>query len=181
MDLKREFSLRAIGTYLVVLAVAPVVAGSLWGLVAGTIGNFTISHSPKYQQKISSFLIERGVDPADDSGFQKLSKKDRETFVKMTNEMLSEVNWFFVTLFVGAATFGLVGFVGGIFAGGWLLAGVIIPLSFLIYNPLLRFEKTENLSHLEIGTVLFTEFVVCLLLAFCGSRFAWKRSEKANL
>ena len=60
-------------------------------------------------------------------------------------------------------------------------AGVIIPLSFLIYNPLLRFEKTENLSHLEIGTVLFTKFVVCLVLAFCGSRFAWKRPVKANL
>ena len=181
MDLKREFTLRAIGSYLVVLAAAPLVAGFLWGLVGSTIGNFTISHNPKYQQKISSFLIERGVDPADDSGFQKLSKKDREAFVKMTNEMLSDVNWFFVTLFVGAVSFGLVGFVGGIFAGGWVPAGVIIPLSFLIYNPLLRFEKTENLSHLEIGTVLFTKFVVCLLLAFCGSRFAWKRPVEANL
>ena len=135
-----------------------MVAGSLWGLVGGTIGSFTISHNPKYQQKISSFLIERGVDPADDSRFQKLSKKDREAFVNMTNETLADVNWFFVTLFVGALTFGLVGFVGGIFAGGWLLAGVIIPLSFLIYNPLLRFEKTQNLTHLEIGTVLLTEF-----------------------
>jgi len=124
-------------------------------------------------------LIERGVDPASDSGFQKLSKKDREAFVKMTNEMLSDVNWFFVTLFVGAVTFGLVGFVGGIFAGGWLLAGATIALSFLIYNPLLRFEKTENLSRLEIGTVLFTEFAVYLLLAFCGTRFAWKRPEKS--
>ena len=180
MDLKREFTLRAIGTYLLVLAAGPLVAGFLWGLVGGAIGSFTISHNPKYQQKISSFLIERGVDPAGDSGFQKLSQKDREAFVKMTNEMLSDVNWFFVTLFVGAVTFGVVGFVGGIFAGGWLLAGTFIPLSFLIYNPLLRFERTENLSPLEIGTVLFTEFAVCLLLAFCGSRFAWKRPEKAN-
>lgn len=123
MDLKREFTLRAIGTYLVVLAAAPVAAGSLWGLVGGMIGSFTISHNPKYQQKISSFLIERGVDPADDSGFQKLPKKDREAFVKMTNEMLSDVNWFFVTLFVGTVTFGIVGFVGGIFAGGWAAGG----------------------------------------------------------
>jgi len=94
--------------------------------------------------------------------------------------MLADVNWFLVTLVVGAATFGLVGFVGGIFTGRWLLAGVLIPLSFLIYNPLLQFEKTENLSPLEVGAVLFTEFVIGLLLAFCGSRFAWKRSQKAN-
>ena len=35
----------------------------------------------------------------------------------MTNEMLSDVNWFFVTLFVGAVSFGLVGFVGWNFCG----------------------------------------------------------------
>jgi CDP-diglyceride synthetase len=178
MDVKSEFTARAISTYLVALAVGGVLTGFVWGLTGGVIGSFTISHNPEYRQKINSFLLERGIDPASDSGFQKLSKDDREAFVKMTNEMLSDVNWFFVTLFVGVVTFGLVGFIGGLFARGWVLAGAVIPLSFLIYNPLLRFEKTEKLSVLEIGTILFTQFAVCLFLAFCGARLTWKRIQK---
>jgi hypothetical protein len=182
--LKQEFTVRALVVYLLAVAVAWILTEAVWGATVGIVGGLSIARNPEYQQKVLSLMKDKGVD-SDASraearkAYQNMSKEERQELMEMTKEVLSDVNWLFVTVFVSAVVFGIVGFFGGLIARAWLLAGAVPALSFALNNPVIRFGMAKGLSTLQkVAVVILAQFAVCYLLAYCGARLGLKRKQK---
>lgn len=184
MNLKNEFAVRAYVAYLIGLAAAWILTEVVWGATGGIVAGLIVARDPQYQQKVDSFLKERGVDPQTDaagarSAYQSLSKEDKEELMKLSKEAMAHVNWFCVTLFVSAVVFGLVGFLGGLFSRAWLLAGAVPALSFLTNNPVVRFLLARELPVLQkVIVIVLAQFAVCYCLAYCGARLGLRRQRQ---
>ncbi|MHC4502678.1 MAG: hypothetical protein ACYTFI_05175 [Planctomycetota bacterium] len=185
MNLKREFSARSALVYLVALPLVYVLTEVLWGATGGLLGGLVIARDPEYQQKVASFLEERGIDERADakaakSAYGSLSQEDKKELERMTLAIMARVNWFYVTLFVSAAVFALVGFLGGFAARGWILAGTVPALSFLVHNPL-RFRMARDLpTGQTVIVIALAQFAVCFALAYCGARLGLRRDARKD-
>jgi hypothetical protein len=177
MDLRNEFTGRAVAIYVIALVITVILTPIAWGLTGGILGGLAMSRNVEYQERIETFLKEKGLDPQDNSALQKLSKTDRNFIASLINPTLADINWFLVILIVSLLTFGLVGFLGGVFARKWALAAAVPLLSFLGPNPL-KSPKAELFSTLEQSIIVCAQFAVCLGLAYCGARLAIKRQER---
>ena len=102
----------------------------------------------------------------------------------LTKEVMSDSNWFAVTIFVSFVVFCITGFLGGFIARAWVLAGAVPAISFLTNNPVVRFPMAKDLPMLEkIIVVVFAQLSVCYILAYLGARLGLKRKlkkERAN-
>jgi hypothetical protein len=187
MKLEREFTLRALLVYAVSLAVAWILTEVVWGATGGIVGGLTIARNSEYQQKVTAFLKDRGItsDSTQDKAqilYEDLSRQDRQELMIMSKDLLADINWFSVTLFVSAVVFGVVGFLGGLFARAWVLAGVVLALSFLINNPLIRFPMARDLPEVQkLIVFLVSQFAICYLFAFCGAKLGLKRQYKKEM
>jgi len=128
-------------------------------------------------------MKDKGADPdASRAGarkaYESLSKENRHELMNMSKDVLSDVNWFPVTLFVSAVVFGIVGFFGSMIARSWLLAGAVPALSFLTNNPIIRFPMAKDLPTVQKVIVVVAQFAVCCLLAYCGAKLGMKRKQK---
>ena len=188
MKLKSQFTIRALSAYLFALAAAFILTEVVWGATGGAVCGLYMRRNPVYREKAISFLRERGINPDSNSAdltksYQSLSEEDKREYMKIAKELAKEairyVNWFYMTFFVSAVVFGLVGFLGGLFARGWLLAGAVPALSFLTNNPLIRFGMAKGISTFQkVIVVILAQFAVCYLLAYCGARLGCKRQQK---
>ena len=184
VSLKREFTVRGLVVYVVALAVAWILTEVVWGATGGLVGGLWIARNPEYQQKISSFMKEKGVAPdasrADArKAYENLSKEDRQELMRMSKEALADINWFPVTIFVSAIVFGVVGFLGGFITRAWVLAGTVPALSFLTNNPIIRFPMAKDLPAVQqVIVVVVAQFAICYLLAYCGAKLGLKRKQK---
>ena len=186
MNLRAEFTVRVFVVYLAALAMAWILTEGVWGATGGLVGGLSIARNPEYIQKVTSFLKDKGADPnASRAEARKayqglcLSKGDKQELMKMSKETLSDINWFPVTIFVSAIVFGTVGFLGGLIARAWLFAGAVPALSFLLNNPVIRFNMAKDLSTLQkVIVVVPAQFAVCYLLAYCGARLGLRRKHK---
>ena len=96
----------------------------------------------------------------------------------MAREILACINWFVVTMFVSAVVFGLAGFLGGLLARSWLLAGAVPAFSFLTTNPVTRFPMAKDLPVLQkVIVIVFAQFAVCYLLVYWGARLSTRRQR----
>jgi hypothetical protein len=184
MNIRNQFTVRALVVYLVALAAAWILTEVVWGATGGLVGGLSTALNPEYQQKVTSFMKDKGVD-SDASraealkAYQALSKEEKKQLMEMSKEALSDINWFPVTIFVSAVVFGIVGFLGGLIARTWLLGGAVPSLSFLLNNPVIRFQMAKDLSTLQkVIVVVLAQFVVCYLLAYCGARLGLRRKHK---
>ncbi len=151
MNIKEQFTVRPIVVCLVGVAVAWVLTEVVWGATGGVVGGLSIARNPEYQQKIMSFMKDKGVNSDASRSearkvYQNLSQEDRRELMEMSKTLLSDINWFPITIFVSAVVFGLVGFLGGFIARAWILAGAVPALSFLTNNPVIRFQMAKDLS-----------------------------------
>jgi len=184
VNLKREFSARSALVYLIALALVYVLTEVFWGATAGLVGGLIIARDPEYQQKVTSFLEERGIDEQADakaakSAYASLSREDKKELERMTLVTMARVNWFYVTLFVSALVFGLVGFLAGLFSRAWLLGGAVPALSFLANNPVVRFRMASDLSTgQKMIVIALAQFAVCFALAYCGARLGLRRDAR---
>lgn len=184
MDLGAGFTVRAIIVYVVAVAVASIMIEGAWGATAGLVAGLSIAQDPAYQQRIADVVKEKG--PGSDSArsegpkaYQNLQQEEKKELMRATKKLLAEVNWFWVTLFASVFVFGLVGFLSGLIARAWLLAGVVPALSFFTNNPIIRFAMARELSIVQkVGIVIVGQFVICYVLAYCGCRVSLKRKEK---
>lgn len=184
MNLKREISIRTVAVYLIAVATAWILTEVVWGATGGIIAGLSIASNKEYQLKMTSFLEERGIDPQANTtsaktSYENLSEEDMKELKKMSQKVLAGVNWFYVTLFVSAVVFSLVGFLGGFFARGWLIAGSMPILSFLTNNPVIRFHMAKDLSIIQkVLVIVLAQFVVCYLLAYCGAILGLKCEQR---
>jgi len=177
MDLKSEFTRRTLIVYIVAIVAPVILTPLIWGLAGGVIGGFAWSRNPQHIQVLESFLKARGMAPTDEHGFRKLSEVDKQAFTDLSVQFLSDIYWFLLILSVSVLMFALVGFLGGLLARTWALAGIVPALSFFITNPLMS-PKADSFSTLEKAIIVCVQFGSCLGLAFCGARLASKRHEK---
>lgn len=178
MNLKREINIRTIVVYLIAFAAASYLIEVVWGTTAGVVGGLSLVSNKESLLEITSFLEERGIDQEANNtnpelSYEKLSEKDKkklkEKLNELSQEVVSGVNWFYVTLFVSAVVFSIVGFLSGFFSRGWLLAGIVPISSFLTNNPVIRFNLAKDLpirqkvlvNHSSIRYVLFTGLFWC--------------------
>lgn len=184
MNVKTEMNLRTCLVYLICVGVAWLLTSVVWGVTCGLVGGLSIALNPEYQKEVASFMQKKGVS-SDASrsdareAYQRLSNEDKQELMKMSRDVLSDVNWFPVTVFVSAVVFGIVGFFGGLTARAWLLAGAVPALSFLTNNLVIRFPMAKDLPMLEkVIVVIFAQVTVCYVLAYWGARIGLKRKQK---
>lgn len=184
MEIKKEFSLRAVVSYLFALTAACILTEVVWGVAGGLVGGISIARDLQYQQKIAAFMQERGVDTKADSAtlkkaFDNLSAQDQAKLKEMTMEVLNRVNWMPTTFAVSAVVFGIVGFLGGFISRVWLIAGLVPALTFIANNPVVRFQGASGLSLAEKALVIvLAQFAVCCLAAYYGAKIRLKRDER---
>lgn len=184
MNLRAQFSVRAVVVCVAALAVAWILTEVVWGATGGLVGGLSIARNPEYQQRITTFMKDKGATPDASraearKAYENLSKEDRQELMRMSEEALANINWFLVTLFVSAVVFGLAGFLGGLTARAWVLAGAVPALSFLTNNPVIRFEMAKDLSTVQkVIVVVIAQFAICYLLAYCGAKLGLKRQQK---
>jgi len=187
MKLDRTGTKRAFLVYIVALAAAWILTEIVWGAAGGLVGGLSMARNPEYLQRMTALMKDKGINPdaseaEAEKAYENLSKEDRQELMSMTQDALADVNWFAVTIFVSAVVFGLVGFFSGFIARSWWLAGMVPALSFHTNNPLVRFSMAKNLSDdQKLVVVVFAQFAVCYLLAYCGARLGsrWKRKRES--
>jgi DNA-binding NarL/FixJ family response regulator len=62
MNIRNQFTARALLVYLVALAAAWILTEVVWGATAGLVGGLSAARNPEYQQKVISFMKDKGVD-----------------------------------------------------------------------------------------------------------------------
>ena len=186
-DIREQFSVRSVVVCVAALAVAWILTEVVWGATAGIVGGLSMARNPEFQQKVMSFMKEKGVGSDASRAearkvYQNMSKQDRQELMAMTKDVLSDINWFPVTMFVSAVVFGIVGFFGGLVARSWLLAGAVPALSFILNNPIIRFQMAKDLSTMQkVAVVVLAQFTVCYLLAYCGAHLGLKRKQNKEM
>ncbi|MGD0021996.1 MAG: hypothetical protein ABSC54_06800 [Smithellaceae bacterium] len=184
MKIRNQFTVRALVVYAVALAAAWILIEVVWGATGGIIGGLSFSRNVEYQQKVTSFMKDKGINSGasrDEAlkAYQALSEEDKKELMEMSKKILSDINWFSVSIFVSAVAFGIVGFFGGLISRTWLLAGAVPALSFLLNNPIIRFQIAKDISTLQkVVVVVFAQFAVCYLLAYLGARLGLRRKHK---
>ena len=175
MSVRDQFTVRAVIVYLLAVALAWVLTPLVWGGTCGVAGGLLIRRSPDFQQKIATFSAEKGINPNTsqaeaEKAYQDLSKEDRQELQEIGREAMSHTNWFAVTLVASAIVFGLVGFLGGLFARSWLLAGGVPALTLLTYNLVTWFGLAKALpTWQKVVVVVVAQFAVCCLMAYFGA------------
>jgi hypothetical protein len=183
MDWQREFNLRPAIVNLIAMLVAGILLEVMWGFAGGIAGGVMIARDLEFQNKVTVFMQERGIDVKANpekakTAYEKLSPPDKKKLDDMTQDVLTRINWFPVTLSVSIIVYGLIGFLGGFFARAWLLAGAMPIITLMTNNPVVRFEAAIGLPLQEKTIVILTQLAVCSLLAFYGAKVGMKRLEK---
>jgi hypothetical protein len=187
MNIQNQFTVRALVVYLVAVAVAWSLIEVVWGATGGILAGLSIARNQEYQQKVTSFMKDKGVDSGASreealKAYQALSEKEKKELIEMSKNVISGINWFSVSIFVSAVVFGIVGFFGGLISRTWLLVGAVLALSFFLNNPVIRFQIAKDISTLQkVVVVVFAQFVVCYLLAYFGARLGLRRKHKKEM
>jgi len=129
--------------YVVCFIVLVVLIEAIWGLTAGVL----IGANLGTQEEVTRILKEKGVKAPDisktngEDWLKNLPPDIKEDIEKVVKLNLQGVNWFGVTLAVSAFVFAFVGFLCGFLNRAFIPIGVIVALSLLVDNPVVRFPQ----------------------------------------
>jgi hypothetical protein len=174
MDWQRELKKRPIIVNLAAVLVAGILMEVMWGLAAGIVGGITIARDPGFQNQVTAFMKDRGIDIKANpdkakTAYEQLSPQDKKKLDDMTHDVLKSANWFAVSLSVSVIVYGLIGFLAGFFARVWFLAAGIPVWSLLTNNPVVRFDWAIGLPLPEKAVVFLVPLAVCSLMACFGA------------
>ena len=161
-----------------------VLIEATWGLSAGVLIGSSMGTDKATQDEIARVLKERGIQEPDashsDDGdwYSKLPADVKKDIENIVNRKLKVINWFEVTLVVSAFTFGLVSFICGFVNRAFLPIGIIILLSLLVDNPIVRFPHAKALGLDQKVLIVLAQFVVCYVFSYFGALLGKKRDKK---
>lgn len=163
-----------------------VLIEGAWGLTGGALIGLDIGDGDI--EEISNILKEKGIkDPdaaksRDEDWYKKLPpdvKRDIERDIgNVVKRKLQDINWFGVTLAVSAFVFAVVGFLCGFLNRVFIPIGILVVLSFLVNNPIVRFPHAKALGSLQKVIVILTQFGICYLFGYLGALIGMRRYNK---
>lgn len=183
--LRSESHLRTVISYTICLVVMWVLINITWGSAIGILAGAKMGSDKAFMEEISDILKSKDIKETNipNSNFDDWYKslppeihKDIENAIKLK---LQDINWFVVALAVSAFTFAIVGFLYGFINKAFVTVGLIVILSFLTNNPVVRFPCTKNLDILQkFIIVAVAQFGICYLFGYLGTSFGRKRDTR---
>lgn len=175
---------RAIVTYAAFVLIAGILTPIVWGLTGGAVMGLSVVRDPAYSQEVLAFLKEKGIDTSTDrtsaqAAVQNLSVEDKEQLAGITNEAMTGVNWFYLTVFASVLVFSFVGILAGFLSKNWLLAGLIPLILLLTGFSIFAFRIPGELPMLQKAlVVVFAQVGVCYAFALLGARLGLRWSRR---
>jgi uncharacterized ion transporter superfamily protein YfcC len=169
--------------YTICFIILVVLIEATWGLTAGVLVGANLGSDKVTQEEVTRIMKEKGVKAPDiskandEDWYKNLPpdvKKDIENVVKPN---LQAINWFGVTLAVSAFVFAVVGFLCGFLNRAFIPIGIIVVLSFLVDNPVVRFPHAKALGIMQKTIIVLAQFMVCYLFGYLGALLGRKRDR----
>lgn len=173
-------------SYSICFILLVILIEGTWGITAGALIGAKLGGDKVTQEEISRILKDKGIREADipDSVFshdewqRQLPEDARKEIQNVINRKLHEINWFGVTLAISAFVFAVIGFLCGFINRAFVPIGLIVVLSFLVNNPIVRFPYAKALGSQQKVLIVLAQFVVCYLLGYLGDLLGRKRDKK---
>lgn len=183
--MKSKSHFKTVISFTICLLLTWVLINITWGSAIGILAGANMGSDKAFMEEISNILKSKGIEETNipNSNFDDWYKnlppeihKDIENAIKLK---LQDINWFVVALAVSAFTFAIVGFLYGFINKTFVTVGLIVVLSFLTNNPVVRFPCTKNLDLLQkFIIVAVTQFGICYLFGYFGALLGIRRYTK---
>lgn len=166
--------------YLVLLPVMWLLTEAVWGGLHGALGGIKIGKSlqdPTKLNEVTAFMKKHGISESaskeeSKSWVENLSPEDKAEFQKivMQSVRIEEIVTFGSAFVVCLIVFGLIGLISGALTKTWIFAGIFPGISFVLNNPVIRFQSILHISfNQKIIMVLVGQFLACYAFAFIGA------------
>jgi len=158
------------------------------GVTVGALSGMRIGSNEFSQQQITERLKAKGIKESDipksvfgdEAWYKKLPPDIRKDLENEARRILQDINWFIVTLAVSAFVFAVVGFLCGFLNRAFIPIGILVVLSFLVNNPVVRFPHAKDLGLLQKGIVVLAQFGICYLFGYLGALLGMRRYNKSS-
>jgi len=171
---------RVIIVYLVLMPVMWLLTEAVWGGLHGALGGIKIGNSlqdPTKLNEVTAFMKKHGISESASkeegkSWVENLSPKDKAEFQKlvMQSVRIEEIVTFGSAFVVCLIVFGFIGLISGVLTKTWLFAGFFPGISFILNNPVIRFQSILHISFNQtIIVVLVGQFLASYVFAFIGA------------
>ncbi|KAF0145431.1 MAG: hypothetical protein FD156_1001 [Nitrospirae bacterium] len=179
---------RVVIVYLILIPVMWLLTETVWGGVHGTLGGIKIGKSfqdPKKLNEVTAFMKKHGISESASKSESKawienLSPEDKKEFEKiiMQSVKIEEIVTFGSALAVCVIVFGLIGLISGATTKTWLVVGILPGISFLMNNPVIRFNSILHISDSQkIIMVLIGQVLASYVFAFIGASLCKSREK----
>jgi hypothetical protein len=161
----------------------------VWGGLHGAIGGLRIGKAfqdPQKMKEVTTFMKEHGLSESasreeSQSWIENLSPQDKAEFQKMIMKSvkMKDIAGFGSTFAVCVIVFGMIGFLSGILTKAWKYVGILLLISFLLNNPVLRFRVIHDMPFSQKAIiVLVSQFLICYIFAYLGASLSIKVARK---
>lgn len=183
---KKHKILKAVLSYVFCLILLAMLIEGTWGITVGAlVGSRLRAADKSTREEISKILINKDIKKADSpesppSGQEwerHLPENAREEIRNRLQQIL-KINWFAVTFAVSAFVFSIAGFLGGFLSRSVMPVGLLVGLSFLVNNPVVRFPHAKTLGSEQKILIIVAQLVFCYLFGYLGVLIGKKRDEK---
>lgn len=183
--MKKKSLRTAAVSYTICFILLVVLIEATWGLAGGVLIGASMGTDKATQEEISSILKERGIKepdasstPDDPDWYDKLPPDVKKDIQNVVKKKLTAINWFGVTLSISAFVFAVAGFLCGFLNRAFFPVGLLVLLSFLVNNPVVRFPYAKALDSQQKVLIVLAQFVVCYLVGYLGASLGRKRDKK---
>lgn len=170
-------------SYAICFILLVVLIEATWGLVGGVFIGASMGTDKATQEEVSRILKEKGIKepdaskPPDADWYDKLPPDVKREIQNVVKKKLTAINWFAVTLAVSALVFAVVGLIGGFLNRAFIPLGILVVLSFLVNNPVVRFPHAMALGIQQKILIVIAQFAICYLFGYLGASLGRKRDK----
>ena len=154
---------------------------ALWGVTGGVLIGASMGTDKATQEEVSRILKEKGIEAPkrpDADWYDKLPSDVKRDIQNAVKKKLTTINWFAVTLGVSIFVFAVVSFLCGFFNRAFIPIGLLVVLSFLVNNPVVRFPHAKALGSQQKIVIVIAQFAICYLFGYLGASLGRKRDKK---
>ncbi|TAN44456.1 MAG: hypothetical protein EPN22_06610 [Nitrospirae bacterium] len=161
-----------------------VLIEATWGITSGLLVGNSMGTDKTTQAEVSRILKERGIkepyssNDDNENWYEKLPPDVKEEIQRVVKRKLQTLNWFGITIFISMLTFSTIGFLCGFLNRDFTFVGILVLLSFLVNNPVVRFPHAKALDLLQKALVVLAQFGACYLFGYFGVILRRKRDSK---